>query len=187
MVSLIQLWLPIVLSAVFVFIASSILHMVLRFWHTPDYRVFRNEDEVREVVRNGISGPGMYQLPACTPESMKQPATQEKLREGPNALVVVRPSGMTNMGFYLGQWFAFCILVPLFCALLSMHVLAPGTAFARVFHLIGPAALMGFAFGALPNAIWWGHPWGSTLKYVIDGVIYALITAATFAWLWPAA
>jgi hypothetical protein len=126
MLSLAQLWLPILLSAVLVFFASSILHMVLKFWHTPDYRAFSNEEEMRSVMRKGVTGPGMYQMPACKPETMKQPEMQEKFKQGPIALVLVRPNGIVNMGAYLGQWFAFCLLVSLFCALLSVHALPAG-------------------------------------------------------------
>ena len=186
MTPLAQLWLPIVLSAVFVFIASALLNMVLKFWHMPDSRGFSNEDAVRAAIRGGTTGPGMYMLPFCKPETMKQPEMQEKFRQGPNALVLVRPNGQANLGAYLGQWFAFCVLVSLFCALLGSHVLPVGAPFMHVCRLIGLAAIMGYAFGAIPNAIWWGHPWGSAIKHFIDGVVYAAISAATFAWLWPA-
>ena len=80
MVSLAQLWLPILLSAVFVFFASSILHMVLKFWHTPDCSAFSNEDEVAAAMRKGTAGAGMYILPYCKPENMKDPAMQEKFK-----------------------------------------------------------------------------------------------------------
>ena len=187
MVSLVQLWFPILLSAVFVFIASSLINMLLKFWHAPDYHAFSNEDEVRAAMRTGVSGPGMYHLPACTHETMKLPQTQEKLKQGPNALVMVRPNGVMNMGVYMGQWFGFCVLVSLVCALLARSALPAGAPSMHVGHVIGLATLLGYAAGSIPNAIWWGHPWGSSIKHIVDGVIYALITAATFAWLWPAA
>ena len=187
MVSLAQLWLPILLSTVFVFFASSILNMVLRFWHAPDYRGFSNEDEVGAAIRKGGATPGMYMLPFCPPEAMKKPETQEKFKTGPVGMLALRQSGSMNMGASLGQWFVFCLLVSFFCALLVAHVLTPGAPFAHVFHVVGLAALMGFAFGPLPNAIWWGHPWSVTIKHMIDGLIYAVITGAMFAWLWPAA
>ncbi len=186
MVSLVQLWLPILLSSVLVFIASSLLNMLLKFWHAPDYHTFSNEDEVREALRRGISTTGAYHVPACTPEMMKQPQTQEKLKQGPNALVMVRPNGVMNIGVYLGQWFGYCVLVSLVCALLARSALPAGAPCLHVCHVIGLAALLGYAFGSLPNAIWWAHPWSIAIKHFIDGVIYAVITAATFAWLWPA-
>lgn len=186
MVSLAQLWLPIVLSGVFVFIASSILHMVLRFWHAPECKGFSNEDEVAAALRKGNAGAGLYMIPYCSPEAMKDPATQEKLKSGPVGVIFMRKPGAMNMGAFLGQWFAFCLLVSLFCALLGVHVLATGAPHAHVFHLFGLAALMAYAFGVIPDAIWWGHPWASAIKHIIDGAIYAVITGLTFAWLWPA-
>lgn len=185
MVSLAQLWLPILLSAVFVFIASSILHMLLKFWHAPDCRGFANEGEVSAAIRKGGAAPGLYMIPYCTPETMKKPETQEMFKQGPVGVVFLRQPGAMNMGAYLGQWFVFCLLVSLFCAYLGGHVLAMGTAYLPVFRVIGTVAFMAYAFGSLPNAIWWGHPWGSTIKHVIDGLIYALLTAGAFGWLWP--
>jgi hypothetical protein len=185
MVSLAQLWLPILLSAIFVFIASSILHMVLRFWHGPDCRGFSNEDEVRATMRKGSGGAGIYILPYCKPEDMKKSETQEKFKEGPVAFVFMRASGPMNMAAPLIQWFVFCLLVSVFVGYLAGATLAPATASMQVFRVAGTAALMGHAFGSLPTGIWWGHPWRSVIKHTIDGVIYGLIVGATLMWLWP--
>jgi len=185
MVSLAQLWLPILLSAVFVFIASSVLHMVLRFWHGPDCSGFTNEDEVRASIRKGGAGAGIYMLPYCKPEDMKKSETMEKFKEGPIAFVFIRPSGPMNMAAPLIQWFLFCLLVSIFVAYLAGITLAPGTASMQVFRVVATAALLGYAFGALPSGIWWGHPWRSVIKHTIDDIIYALIAGATFTWLWP--
>jgi hypothetical protein len=182
-----QLWLPILLSGVFVFIASSILHMVLRFWHAPDCKGFTNEDEVGAAMRKGNASAGLYMMPYCTPEAMKDPATAEKFKTGPVAVIYLRKPGPMNMGAFLGQWFVFCLLVSFFCALLAVHALPAGAPHEHVFHLLGLAALLGYAFGVIPDAIWWGHPWRSAIKHIIDGVIYAVITGLTFAWLWPGA
>ena len=187
MIHLVQLWLPVLLSAVFVFVASSLLNMVLRFWHAPDYRAFSNEDEVGAAIRKGSPVPGMYVLPYCAPDAMKKPEMQEKFRLGPVGTFALRRSGTMNIGASLVQWFVFCVLVAFFCALLGVHTLPAGAPHGHVFHLVGLAALMGYAFGPIPNEIWWGHPWTIAVKHVVDGVIYALVTAATFAWLWPAA
>jgi hypothetical protein len=184
MVSLVQLWMPIVVSAVFVFFASSLLHMVLRFWHAPDCKGFANEDEVGAAIRKGNAGAGLYMIPYCTPEAMKDPATAQKFVTGPVGVIFLRRAAPMNMGAFLGQWFAFCLLVSVVCALLAL-VLPAGAPHHVVFHTIGLAALMAYAFGVIPDAIWWGHPWKSAVKHIIDGVIYGVITGATFAWLWP--
>ena len=51
MVSLAALWLPIILAAVIVFIASSILHMVLPY-HRGDYKKLPDEDKVSAALRD---------------------------------------------------------------------------------------------------------------------------------------
>ncbi|MGH8042345.1 MAG: hypothetical protein ACREPN_09910 [Rudaea sp.] len=185
MVSLSQLWLPILLSGVLVFIASSILHMLFKFWHMPDYHGFSNEDEVRTTLRKSNAAPGMYMIPYCKMEEMKQPQAQAKFAEGPIGFVILRPNGMPNMGKSLGLWFVFCLIVALFGGYIAQHALSIGAPYAHVFRIVGTAAFMGFAFGALPMGIWWGQPWRAVSKDMIDGLIYALITAATFACLWP--
>lgn len=185
MVSLAQLCFPILLSAIFVFIASSILHMVLRAWHGQDCSGFSNEDEVRAAMRKGSAGAGIYIVPYCKPEEMKKPETQQKFKEGPVAFVFMRASGAMNMAAPLIQWFVFCVLVSFFAAYLAASTLAPATPAMQVFRIVVVAALMGYAFGSAPMGIWWGHPWRSAIKHAIDGAIYALIVGATIAWLWP--
>ena len=43
----------------------------------------------------------------------------------------------------------------------------------------------GYSLALLQNSIWLGRSWSTTLKSVFDGLVYALITAGTFGWLWP--
>lgn len=185
MTSLMQLWLPILLSALGVFIASSLLHMVLKFWHMPDYHGLSNEDEVGAAIRKGNPAPGMYVLPFCKMEDMKKPEVQEKFKKGPVAFMILRPNGMMNMGASLGQWFVFCLLTSFFCAYLAGSALAAGTDPLQVCRIVGTAAFLAYSFGVIPEGIWWGHPWKSVFKMVIDGLIYGLVTGFVFAWLWP--
>ena len=185
MVSLVQLWLPIVLSTVFVFVASSILHMVLRFWHAPDCSGFSNEDEVGAALRKGNASAGMYLIPYCQPEAMKEAATQAKFQQGPVGIIFLRRPGPMSMGAFLGQWAAYCLVVSLLAACLGIHTMGVGTPYKHVFGVVGLGAFMAYALGSVPNAIWWGHPWKSQVKHVIDGAIYAALTAGTFGWLWP--
>lgn len=187
MVSIAQLWLPILLSAVSVFIASALINMLLKFWHAPDYHGFANEDEIAAALRSGNPAAGHYAIPYVNDmAALKEPAMQEKFRRGPVANINVRTHGTMNMGAFLGQWFVFCLFVSLACAGLAGHAL-PAHPDPRVaFHTVGVAALLGYSFGEIPNAIWRGQPWTMTVKYFIDGIIYALITGATFCWFWPA-
>lgn len=179
------LWLPILLSAVFVFVASALINMFLKFWHTPDYRKLANEDDVRAAVRSGNPSPGQYVIPWCAPDAMKDPVMKEKFAQGPVGMLILRRSGSMNMGASLLQWFLFCNLVSLLCAMIAVHAVAPGANHHLVFHVIALSALLAYAFGSFPDAIWWGFPWKVAFKYIVDGLIYAIITGLTFMWLWP--
>ncbi|HET8715526.1 MAG TPA: hypothetical protein VFM16_06865 [Holophagaceae bacterium] len=185
MVSLAHLWLPILLSAVFVFVASSLIHMVLK-WHNSDYHGLGNEDEVRAAVRKADAAPGMYVIPYCKEmKDMGSEDMQRKFKEGPVGFLILRQPGPMAMGKNLVQWFLFCAVTSFFCAYLAGHVLPAGTPYLTVFRVIGTAAFMAYSFGSLSMAIWWGQPWGAALKDILDGLIYGLVTAGTFGWLWP--
>lgn len=185
MIELTQIWLPILLSAAFVFVASSIVHMVLQ-WHKSDYHGFANEADVRAALGKSMSAPGIYLVPYCSDmKQMSSPEMLAKFREGPIAKVILRAGMTPGMGKQLGQWFVFCLVVSLFCAGIGSHGLPAGAQSKSVFSMIGLAALMGYGFYTIPHGIWWGQPWRAVLKDLADGVIYALVTAATFAWLWP--
>ena len=182
MVALSALWLPILLAAVIVFVASSIMHMMLKYHHS-DYHQLPDEDKVRAALR-GLSR-GVYIVPYCTHKDMKSPAMIEKYKEGPVALITSFPPGPPAMPKFLGQWFGYCLLVGIFVAYLTGHTLAPGTHYLAVFRVAGTAAFMSYGLGNLVSGIWKGQPWGSVIKEVVDGLIYGLLTAGTFGWLWP--
>ena len=44
-----------------------------------------------------------------------------------------------------------------------------------------------YALSNIMNSIWKGVRWGTTFKYVVDGIVYGLVTGGTFGWLWPKA
>lgn len=184
MVSFAHLWLPILLAAVIVFVASSILHMVLPY-HKSDYKKLPDEEGVRTALRAQSLKPGLYHFPFCTHKEMKTPETQAKFKEGPVGFVTIFPSGPPNMGKFLGLWFVYCVIVGIFTALAVMHSIRFGATYRHVFHVVGLTAFLGYGVGPLVNGIWKGQPWGMTLKEVVDGLIYALLTAGTFGWLWP--
>lgn len=184
MVSLAALWLPILLSAVIVFIASSIMHTILKY-HQSDYRKLPDEETVLAGLRSAGLTRGVYNFPHFTHQEMKTPEGQEKFKQGPVGFLTIFPSGRINMGKFLGQWFAFCLLIVFFVAYLAAYTVSLGAPFRHVLRVVGTAAFLGFGLGAFSNAIWKGQTWSMTLKEVFDGLVYALLTAATFAWLWP--
>ena len=58
-------------------------------------------------------------------------------------------------------------------------------AYLKVFQVVGATAFLGYAAGQVPAAIWMGKPWIVAWKEVFDGLIYGLVTAGAFGWLWP--
>jgi len=185
MISLTQLWLPILVSAVFVFIASSVIHMVLQ-WHKPFYKGFANEDEVPTALGKSTAAAGVYLVPWCADmKKMAEPEMQAKFTQGPIAKVILRAGCAPSMGKPLVQWFVFCLVVSLFCAGIDGHTLAVGTPYMHVFCVTGMAAFLGYGFYTVPHGIWWGQPWSAVAIDVLDGLIYALVTAGAFGWLWP--
>jgi len=185
MISLAQLWLPILVTAVAVFAASSLVHMVLR-WHASDYRQLGNEDDVRAVMRAGAAGPGQYFIPYCAdPKEMGRPEMVAKFKEGPVGLLVLRPVGMPSMGKPLGLWFGLNLLVAILAGYLACRTLAAGSSFPQIFRVVGLFTFAAYAIGPLQQAVWMGKPWASAGKEAGDALIYGVVTGLVFGWLWP--
>lgn len=185
MVPVTSLWAPILLSAVIVFVASSIIHMVLAY-HRTDFRKAPAEDELMEALRKIGVTPGEYMIPCPgSPEGMKNPAFVEKMKRGPVAFMTVIESGPPRMGKSLALWFLYCIAVGFFAAYLSGRALAPGSHYLGVFRFAGCTAFVGYTLALWQNSIWYKRAWSTTLKSTFDGLIYASLTAGTFGWLWP--
>jgi hypothetical protein len=184
MVPLTALWLPILVSAVLVFIASSIMHTVLPY-HRGDYRQLPDEDKLLAVLRGTGVTRGLYIFPFATHKDMKTPAVQEKYKQGPVGMMTIFPTGPVAMPKFLGQWLGYCLIIAFFVAYLTGHTVAPGTSYLAVFRVAGTTAFMAYGLGQLSNAIWKGQTWSMTIKEVMDGLVYGLLTAGTFGWLWP--
>ena len=185
MVALSMLWLPILLSAVIVFVASSIIHMALP-WHKNDYLAVPDQDKVMDALRPFGIPPGDYMLPRCaTMEEMKTPEFREKLNKGPVAIMTVMPNGQWSMGRNLVLWFLYSVVVSFFAAYIASHALPSGAHYLRVFQLVGATAFIGYALALWQMSIWYRRAWSTTIKATVDGLIYALLTAGVFGWLWP--
>lgn len=185
MVPLMSLWLPILVAAILVFVASSIIHMVLPY-HRSDYSALPDEDKVLDALRPLNVPPGQYIFPRATgPAAMKNPAYLEKLKRGPVGMLTMRPAGPISMGSNLAQWFVYCVVIGVFAAYLTGHVLGPGAPYRSVFRYCGTVAFAGYSLALLQGSIWEWRRWSTTLKTMFDGLLYALLTAGAFGWLWP--
>lgn len=186
MVCVLSLWLPILLSAVLVFAVSSIIHMLLKY-HSTDFRKVPAEDAVMDSLRPFQIPPGDYVLPyAGSSEAMRSKEYMEKLQKGPAAFMTVVENKPPSMGKSLTLWFLYCILVGIFAAYITGRALQPGAEYLSVFRFAGCTAFLGYSAALLQNSIWYKRSWSSTFKSMFDGLVYALVTAGTFGWLWPA-
>jgi len=180
MVPLTMLWLPILVSAVIVFIASSIIWMALPI-HKKDYQKLPNENAVADAI--GSVPAGQYMFPYSG--GQVTPEIKERFEKGPAGIMVVRKPGPFSMGTQLVSWFIYCLVISVLVAYLTGRTLSEGAYYLEVFRVAGTAAVLGYAGAAAPNAIWFSKPWGVVSKDIVDGVVYGLLTAGVFGWLWP--
>jgi hypothetical protein len=187
MVPVMDLWLPIVLSAVFVFVVSSVIHMALQI-HKHDYAKLAAEDRVLAELRAHSIPAGTYAFPACS--SMKEMGSPEmiaKREQGPVGFMTILPRGQMSMGKHLLQWFVLSLVVGLFAGYIGGLSLGPGARAMDVLQVTSTVAFVGYALSHATDSIWKGVPWSVTLKFCFDGLLYAFATGAAFAWFWPGA
>jgi hypothetical protein len=185
MVTLSALWMPLVLSAVAVFVVSAILHMVLKY-HKADYKRIPNQDQVLAELGKANLPPGLYHFPYYAEmKDCNTPEAQERFRRGPNGILTIMPNGTMKMGSYLATWFVYCLLVSLFVAYIAGHTVAAGTDYLQVFRVAGATAFMAYGLANMVDSIWKAQPWSNTIRSIVDGLLYSLVTAGFFGWLWP--
>jgi hypothetical protein len=183
---LLELWLPILLSAVLVFAASSVIHMATPM-HKGDHKGLPEEARLLAGLREAGLAPGSYVFPYVgSMKEMATPETMARYQQGPVGFATVLPSGPPAIGKSLVQWFLFSLLVSACVAYLANAFLATGTPYLSVFRLAGTVAFLAYGFGQISDSIWKGQSWGTTLRYLFDALVYALLTAGVFGWRWPA-
>jgi hypothetical protein len=185
MTHLLALWLPILLSAAAVFVVSSVIHMMSP-WHKGDYPKLANEDKVMDALRPLALPPGDYMVPRpASMEDMKSAAFSEKMKKGPVVIMTVVPSGPPSMGKNLALWFLYSLGVGFLAAYVAGRALPVGASYLHVFRFAGVTAFIAYSAALWQISIWYSRSWVTTLKESVDGLIYALITAGMFGWLWP--
>lgn len=185
MLPLTQLLLPILISTVLVFVVSSIIHMFLPY-HRTDYAKVTDEDRLMDDLRAAALPPGDYAVPhVATPAELSSPEYVAKRERGPVAFITMLPSGKTGMGTSLAAWFLYCLAVSIVAAYVAGRALTAGADYGDVFRFVATTAVAAYVFGLWQQSIWFGRPWSTTLKSSFDGVVYALLTAGVFGWLWP--
>lgn len=187
MTALAALWPAILLGAVFVFALSSVIHMA-PLWHKNEFPQVPDEGRARAAIGSLNIPPGEYMLPRCkTHAEMRTPEFMQKLSEGPVWLITVRPNAMPSMGKPLVQWFIYILVIALFAGYVASIAVPPGGHYLTVFRFVGTSAFMAFSLGLVHDSIWYFRSWSTTFKLMFDGLLYALVLAGTFGWLWPKA
>jgi hypothetical protein len=185
MTALSALWLPILVSAVAVFVASSIIHMT-PLWHKTDYPRLENQDRVLDALRPLGIPPGDYMLPRpASSQEMRSPEFLEKMKRGPAVVMTVMPPWSGSMAGNLSQWFVYCLVANTLAAYVAGAALAPGAPGIQICRFVGTVAFIGYTVALWQMSIWYRRAWSMTLKSTLDGVIYAAVTCAVFGWLWP--
>lgn len=186
MTALSALWLPILVSAVAVFVVSSIIHMT-PLWHKTDYPLYPGQDRVLDALRPIGIPPGDYMMPRPTSTAeMRSPEFVEKMKRGPAIVMTVLPPWSGSMTTNLAQWFVYCLVVSVFAAYITAAALPPGTAtLGAICRFAGTTAFIGYTLALWQMSIWYRRAWGMTLKSTFDGLIFAAATCGVFIWLWP--
>jgi hypothetical protein len=185
MTALSSLLLPIVVSSVFVFILSSIIHVATP-WHKGEYPKVPNEDRLMEALRPLGIPPGDYMVPRpSSMKEMKSPEFLDKMKRGPVLVLTVLPNGPMTMGRNMVLWFLYSVVIGIFAAYVAGRALPAGARYLAVFRFSGVTAFLGYSLALWQMAIWYRRAWGTTIRATVDGLVYALVTAGTFGWLWP--
>jgi hypothetical protein len=183
MVTILSLWLAILLSAVVVWIASFIVWAVLPH-HQSDYKGLPNEESVLQALTP--LPPGQYNIPhLVSREELNQPEVVKKFEEGPTGFLTIAPRGVPSMGKGMALSFVYNLVISLFVAYVASRTLTADISSLGVFRVTGTVAWLAYGWAVIPDAVWFGKPWGAVGKHLGDALIYSLITAGIFGWLWP--
>jgi hypothetical protein len=187
-VSVLDLWLPIVLAAVAIFIYSFLANVVSPH-HKGDWKELPNEDGMLEAVRGADIPAGQYMFPYCHMKDFKDPAVKARYEKGPHGILIRWP-GAANMPKNLVLTFIYYLVVGAcvaYAATLAFNGRPAEPAFMDAFRCTGAVAMFAYCLGCIPGTIWFGYSWRSTWMYIIDGLISGAVTGVFFAWLWPVA
>lgn len=188
-----QLWLPILVCSVVLFICSFLVWAVLPH-HKDDWAKLPNEDGVREYLKGQNLPTGAYLFPKMGKEC-HSPEGQAKWKAAPaGELRIWKDASMAkNM---IGTYIVF-LIASLLTAYVAWHIHSGFTGhnvaspmhgeFADRFQIVGTIGILTYCFSFIPNMIWFQAGKRAMINCIIDGLLYGIVTGATFSWLWPAA
>jgi len=178
---IIELWFPILVSAVICWIMSALIWAALKY-HNSDYKQIADEEAARAALKG--NKPGYYLLPYCLDQAeLKKPEVKQKYDEGPLAYITMLPNGVPPMGPKMIGMVLYFLAVGVLCAYFVTFAVAPGADYLAVFRVASTVAFLANSVALIPESIWFGRPWGMTVKTFVDALIYGLLTGGVFGWL----
>jgi hypothetical protein len=181
-VPLASLWLPILISAAAVWIASFLVWSVLPL-HKNDFKSLPDEPAFTAALR-GLNIPaGNYGFPDCKGSNRKDPEFVKRWKEGPSGMLNIWPP--ISMGRNMVLTFVVYLVMSLLVAYIGSLALARGADKASAFRLLGAAGVLGYGFSFLPQGIWFAWGRRALIQGLLDGIAYGLITGGVFALMWP--
>lgn len=179
--SILDLWMPILVSAALVWVTSAMVWMVFP-WHRKDFGKTTDEERVRAALKG--AEPGLYSVPYCSDQkTMATPEMQQKYKDGPIALLTVMPSGAPAMGGKLLGSFLYNVFVGILCAYLVTRTVSVDATYLQVFRVAGTVAFIAYGIAYIQDSIWFGRPASLTAKSLLDALLYGLVTGGAFGWL----
>jgi hypothetical protein len=183
MITIVELWQPILLSAAIVWIASAVVWMALPH-HKGEYGAVTDEEATRNALKS--VSPGLYRIPHVGDYAdMKDPDKVQKFDEGPVGFLTVMANGVPAMGPRLVRSALFFLVVSIIVAYVAGRALPADAHYLMVFRVTCTISWLAYGFGSIPESIWFGRPWASQIRTLADGLLYGLLTAGVFGWLWP--
>ncbi len=180
--SVVQLWLPILLSSVAIFFGSFLSWMVLQL-HKKDWQRLPQQEELMSALRRINAPLGNFMFPSCdTPQERESEEFQKLWKGGPRGVLTLFPE--VNMGQNLGLTMLLFLVVNFTLGYLGSMAFKPGTDFLTIFRFFATASLLMYLTGVLQHSIWFRC---RVVGHVVESVAYALIAGLIFASLWPAA
>ena len=168
MTGLTMLWLPILVSAVLVFAASSVIHMMSP-WHKTDFPKMPRESEVMDALRPFAIPPGDYFVPRPSGrEELRSPEFADRVAKGPVVVMTVLPNAQMPMGRNLMLWFAYIVVVGVFAAYVAGRALPPGASYVQVFRFAAATSFIGYSLALWQLSMWYRGAGMTTLKANVD-------------------
>lgn len=180
-----DLAIPVLLAGGLVWLASAVLWMALPHHH-GEYRRLPDEAALRAVLRSQSVSRGQYIFPFL--QRWEEASTEEGRRSfelGPVGFLTIMDNRVPSISRHMLLTLAHYLLVNAGIAWAAQLLIPPGAGYALVFRPVAVMALLAHGAAIIPEAIWYGKPWGNVLRALFDAAVYALLTAGAFAAFWP--